>query len=211
MEPPRHFFTLSAAVGLALLLGACTGESPETGQVSPTATVTVTATAFPDIDGLPSPGATGTASPGATGMASPGATGAATRPTDGRSAVEAAEAAITDGRAVGIDFSNRRQAWKVSVVGGDTEYEVLVSADGREVLDRKNDGSAEPDDRSGLEAASTGLADALRTALDEVPGTLDEASLDEEDGKPVWEIEIDGANGSSTRVKIDAATGDRIR
>lgn len=203
---------LPAGVVLALLLAACNGDSPNppgTGQASPTATVIITATAFPDAGDLPSPGASGTASPGA---ASPGATSAASpRAADARAAIEAAEAAVDGGRAAAIDFSSRRQVWRTSVISGDTEYEVLVSADGKEVLGRQEDGFAEPDYRSGLESAKTGLAEAVRTALEEVPGTLDEASLDEEDGKLVWEIEVDTADGSSASVDIDAAAGKPVR
>lgn len=218
MERPRSLFLYPAAAVLALLLAACDAESPEGPPATGPATSTATRTALPGVDDPVSPGAV---SPGATSpatspwasppAASPGATDGAAALAAARSAVETAETAVSNGRAIDIEFSKRRQVWEVGVISGDTEYEVRVSPDGREVLDREDDGVAEAEDRRALEAADVPLSEALGTALGEVEGALDEASLDTEYGRQVWEIEIEGDDGTSTGVAIDTATGNRIR
>jgi uncharacterized membrane protein YkoI len=48
---------------------------------------------------------------------------------------------------------------------------------------------------------------AIKTAMDKVPGTVVEAELEKKHGKTVWEVEIFGADGKVTEVHIDAATG----
>jgi hypothetical protein len=64
-------------------------------------------------------------------------------------------------------------------------------------------------------AAATGPAmpaayaaeQAIKTAMDKVPGTVVEAELEKKHGKTVWEVEILGADGKVTEVHIDAANG----
>ncbi|HET9846850.1 MAG TPA: PepSY domain-containing protein [Nitrospira sp.] len=48
---------------------------------------------------------------------------------------------------------------------------------------------------------------AIKTASEKVPGTVVEAELEKKHGKPVWEVEVFGADGTVTEVHIDAATG----
>ena len=48
---------------------------------------------------------------------------------------------------------------------------------------------------------------AIKTAGENVPGTVVEAELEKKHGKTVWEVEVFGADGSITEVHIDAATG----
>jgi uncharacterized membrane protein YkoI len=48
---------------------------------------------------------------------------------------------------------------------------------------------------------------AIKTAMDKVPGTVVEAELEKKHGKTVWEVEILGADGKVTEVHIDAAEG----
>ncbi|MDF0643269.1 MAG: PepSY domain-containing protein [Nitrospira sp.] len=51
---------------------------------------------------------------------------------------------------------------------------------------------------------------AIKTALEKVPGTAVEAEIEKKHGKTVWEVEIVGADGKVTEVHIDAATGEVI-
>ncbi|MDF2755155.1 MAG: uncharacterized protein K0S94_740 [Nitrospira sp.] len=51
---------------------------------------------------------------------------------------------------------------------------------------------------------------AIKTAGENVPGTVVEAELEKKHGKTVWEVEVFGADGSVTEVHIDAATGNVI-
>ena len=48
---------------------------------------------------------------------------------------------------------------------------------------------------------------AIKTAMEQVPGTVVEAELEKKHGKTVWEVEILGADGKVTEVHIDAAEG----
>ena len=48
---------------------------------------------------------------------------------------------------------------------------------------------------------------AIKTAMEKVPGTVVEAELEKKHGKTVWEVEIFGADGKVTEVHIDAGTG----
>ena len=48
---------------------------------------------------------------------------------------------------------------------------------------------------------------AIKTAMEKVPGTVVEAELEKKHGKTVWEVEVLGADGKVTEVHIDAADG----
>jgi uncharacterized membrane protein YkoI len=68
------------------------------------------------------------------------------------------------------------------------------------------------DDKDGKVAdlvkdAKVTIDQAIKTALEKVPGTVVEAELEKKHGKTVWEVEIVGGDGAVTEVHIDAATG----
>lgn len=48
---------------------------------------------------------------------------------------------------------------------------------------------------------------AIKTAMEKVPGTVVEVELEKKHGKTVWEVEIFGADGTVTEVHIDATAG----
>lgn len=58
--------------------------------------------------------------------------------------------------------------------------------------------------------ATVTIEQAVKTAVDKVPGTVVEAELEKKHGKTVWEVEVLGADGTVTEVHIDAATGSVI-
>jgi uncharacterized membrane protein YkoI len=141
-----------------------------------------------------------------------GATG--TPPTgdsNGRAAVETAVAAVPGSAAVDVDYSSDRQGWEVELVSGGTEHEVLVLADGSEVLDQRDKGPADEEDRLAIESATVSLIEAIETAQQAAVGDLEEASLEDEGDKPVWEVEIRAEGGGLTEVVIDAVSGEQIR
>lgn len=55
--------------------------------------------------------------------------------------------------------------------------------------------------------AKVTIDQAIKTALDKVPGTAVEAELEKKHNKTVWEVEVLGADGKVTEVHIDAGTG----
>ncbi len=58
--------------------------------------------------------------------------------------------------------------------------------------------------------ATVTIEQAVKTAVEKVPGTVVEAELEKKHGKPTWEVEVLGADGNVTEVCIDAATGEVI-
>lgn len=72
--------------------------------------------------------------------------------------------------------------------------------------------SARADDKEGnvadlVKDAKVTIDQAIKTALDKVPGTAVEAELEKKHGKTIWEVEVVGADGKVTEVHIDAADG----
>lgn len=58
--------------------------------------------------------------------------------------------------------------------------------------------------------AKVTIDQAIKTAVEKVPGTAVEAEIEKKHDKTVWEVEILEADGKMTEVHIDAATGDVI-
>ena len=54
------------------------------------------------------------------------------------------------------------------------------------------------------------IQDAIDKAILEVPGTVQEAELENKDGKQFYEVDIVNAEGAKMEVAIDATTGDVI-
>ena len=105
-----------------------------------------------------------------------------------QAAIDLAEKEIS-GAATEMDFDDGR--WEIDVIKGTEKHEVVVNAEGTEVLNKeKDDDQADQKDVDALKKAKTSLKDALRIAVDEKGGgTLDEADL-ETGSTPAWEIEI---------------------
>ena len=55
--------------------------------------------------------------------------------------------------------------------------------------------------------ATISAAQAEASALQKVPGTVEKTSLDNENGKVVYEVTVRDANGKTVEVKVDAKTG----
>ncbi len=71
--------------------------------------------------------------------------------------------------------------------------------------DKKKDG--EGDIATLAKDAKVTIDQAVKTALEKVPGTAVEAELEKKHDKTVWEVEVLGADGKVSEVHIDAATG----
>lgn len=68
------------------------------------------------------------------------------------------------------------------------------------------------DDKKGniadlVKDAKVTIDQAIKTALEKVPGTVVEAELEKKHGKTVWEVEVLDADGKVTEVHINAADG----
>lgn len=126
----------------------------------------------------------------------------------GLAAIAGAEAE-TGGVAFGIDDQDDDGTWEVDVRVGDQHVEVTMSADGQTVESTGED-DLDDDYRAGLDQATITLAEAIERATAEVGGTLDDAELDEDDGRYAWDVTVDAPDRDDVDVKIDVATGEII-
>lgn len=94
------------------------------------------------------------------------------------------------GRAFELDDGDGG-TWEVHVAVGGDDIEVLVSADGSEVLGSDREADLGSTDAAGLDATSISLSDAVRLAIAEYGGTepVDDAGIsDEGGGEYAWEV-----------------------
>lgn len=186
---------LASAAGIALLAG-CGGTSAPTQTDTPAAPATTATTA-------PSPAGSATASIPASAK---GTVPASTDPTvfaAGTVAINTAELAVPNSRAISIDL-NDDGTWTVEVIEGTTEHEIDLSADGAQVLGHEQD-DADSDDIARLEQASVPLAEAIAQALATVSDPVfDDAELDG-NGRVFWKIDLDQPD---VDVYVDARTGE---
>lgn len=80
--------------------------------------------------------------------------------------------------------------WEIQVADGEDELEVLVSADGAEMLGIEPDGRLDDEDRQALDAATITLTEAIEIAAEHAAGQVDAVDLDEEDGVFTWEVDF---------------------
>lgn len=192
--------TLLALPAVALVLTACSAGTP---AETPAATQ--------------APAATTAAAPSsAPASAAPAASASAAAPANadernaGALAAIATAAADVNGTAYGIDDSDDDGTWEVDVLVGERTHELRVSSDGATVAQREED-DADRDDIDAVAAATVTLEQAIETALAEVPGTLDDVELDQDNNAVVWEVTIDEADTEDVEVYINAADGSVVR
>ncbi|MFI1950292.1 PepSY domain-containing protein [Streptomyces xinghaiensis] len=71
----------------------------------------------------------------------------------------------------------------------------------------EDSGRSGDDDRERAGTARTTVAEAVRAALEARAGTAASAELDDEDDRPVWEIEVLDGRGTWYEVRVDAGSG----
>lgn len=112
----------------------------------------------------------------------------------------------TGGTAFEVDDADGGN-WEIHIADGDDELEVLVTADGTEVLDVDREGSLDSEDRDGLAAATLTISEAIEIAAEHGTGRIDDVDLDSEGGAFAWEVTF----SDDTEVYIDVATGEVLR
>jgi uncharacterized membrane protein YkoI len=124
-------------------------------------------------------------------------------------ALAAAESVVENARAFELDRDDDggEAGWTVLLAVGDREHEILVSADGNAVLGEGAEDALEDEDRTRLEGAPISSTEAAVAALTDVPGTVEQLTLDEENGTVVWEVEVRTSDGADVDVLVDATTG----
>lgn len=116
----------------------------------------------------------------------------------------------TAGTAYEIDDQDDDGTWEVDVRVDDRSVEVTVSADGTTVVSTEED-DLDSDDRDALDAASITLVEAIKIAVQEVGGVLDDAELEEEDGTYGWEISLDGTDSGDDIEVLVSIDGQVLR
>lgn len=170
--------------------------------------------ATPPATSIPAPQATDTPTsdtPSTSVPATPDSPGAATTSERNAAALRAittAEQAV-NGTAYEIDDEDDNDEWEVDVMVGDRSVEVKVSADGHRVVSQSDDDDDDNDDRARLQRATVSLSQAIEIALREVPGTLDDVELDDENGQDVWEVKIDTPGDDDVKVYV-STTEERV-
>lgn len=196
----RGVVGLGAAGLMVVALGACGSNDAAEPAPAGDEVASVTTTAEQPTTSQATTSAAPTASPSS----------AAAAPADAQAHNDAALAAIStaagaaNGTAYEIDDEDDDQTWEVDVMVGERSVEVEVSGDGRTVQAQTDDDDADDDDRARLGRAQTTLEQAIEAALAEVPGTLDDVELDDEDGVDVWEVTIDGPESDDVEVYVAA-------
>ncbi|MGD7003611.1 PepSY domain-containing protein [Corynebacterium halotolerans] len=184
----RSILTIGIALGASLFLAACSG----TEETSSPETVTQTA----DQDATETTTANDTTTSEDT---SADTTTSATDTTEQQNgddpvfaAIDAVLAEHADGIIVDIDREDDREIYDIDVVVGNEVIELEVDGDG---TIREDDREGDDDDVREAQDATVTAADAIRDALNQHPeGVLDEAQLDEDDGRLNWEIDLDDAD-----------------
>ncbi|MFK5582289.1 PepSY domain-containing protein [Serinicoccus sp. LYQ131] len=216
MTRTRPHLTAALSLTLALGLSACGGDESSLDGVNADAPVDMTTD---DAAAGATDGATatdGTADDaGSAGDQAASTDTAAPAADDVTAAALAAISTAEDavgGTAYEIDDQDGDGTWEVEVAVGDRSHEVTVSADGAQVVGTPEEDGLDADDAAALEAAQATLVGAIETAVDEVGGVLDGASLDEEDGSHRFEVELDrtGGDDDDITVVVDAATGEVV-
>lgn len=203
----KNILSLSALALSALLLAGCAdgggqGGGEETTGGSATSAATTESTASESA----AAGESASASPSASGAAGVGAEAGAVA-----GAIVAAEESVAGGQVFEIDRKDAGDGWEVKLAVEDREQEVEVSADGQEVTPQESDDELDQQDRENIAQVQVPLEDAVRTALEEVEGTLDSAQLDTEDGTTVWEVDIDDDQGTSVDVYVNVDNGSVLK
>lgn len=215
MTITRGHLTTTTALLLALGLSACgaddgtTGEgSSPSGAASPSAEASSGAddtSAAEESDDVETPSDDDQSAAGSDDAAGTGDADDVTAA--GLAAIATAEDEA-GGEAMEIDDSDDDGTWEIEVRAGDRVVEVDVSADGAEVLGTQED-DLDDDDAAALDAAQVSLAEAVEAAIADAGGMLDDASLEDEDGTPRFEVSLDGSEaGDDVEVLVDAGTGE---
>ncbi|MEL7977645.1 PepSY domain-containing protein [Isoptericola sp. F-RaC21] len=167
------------ALTLGLTLTACADDAGD--GAAPTGEATTSAS----DDGATSPATDDTTDDGA----SPSASAAPEhRTAAGLLAIATAEKKA-GGTAFAIDDPDRDTTWEVDVATGKISVEVEVSADGTEVVGTRDD-DLDADDRRALADARFSISQAIERTVAKTGGDLDDAELDEDDGRYHWSVTV---------------------
>lgn len=200
----------SALIGALLLTGCGAGndepaaeEPGQTTAVAPENESTAEITDDPD-DGQAS-ASTESPSGAASGSGENGGREASL------AAVETALAQYEGGDVADVDYDDREDKYEVEIIQNDTKHDVTVDGAGENITEEREDGAADQDDLDQLGQATITADEAITRAFDEASSqdgtaTLDDVSLDEDNGTLNWEVELD-IDDRDVSYYVDANSG----
>ena len=132
-------------------------------------------------------------------------------------AIEAAQAQIDGGvLEAEIETEDGALIYEIDMVRDGEVYEVTIDAQSGEVLSQSEEqltgflsGLFQQDELRAAEAAGDSLLQTLTTLEGAEGAQIEELTLEEEDGRMVYEVEFTEAAGAR-EIMIDAATGERL-
>lgn len=127
------------------------------------------------------------------------------------SALETAADAVPNGRPFDLETDTYRsdEVWDVKVASGGNEFHLYISEDGSSVVNQEQDEIAD-DDAQKVAGVQLSAVDALKQVAGQYGGDVSEIEIDTENGKDVWQIELNQSDGTELEVTIDANTGDEV-
>lgn len=212
----KRLTTAAAAALLATSLAACSnsdgGETATPAPASPseaTSETTASETTGSETSAAPDSDDDADDNDDDGGGANSGVASGDGLPPAGATAMQTVLAAHP-GDVIELDWHGQRNQWKVDVLSGDKKLQVYTSPAGNEIVEVDDRHSADQKDRDRASAVQVSITDAVNKVMAEHPGTFDEAQLDEDDGRLIWQIEIDNVKGSTDSVEayVDAKTGE---
>lgn len=186
----RKLLALTAVTGLSLSLAACGDDSSDTAATETTVVTSDDASATTaeetttaedgDDDGMETETQTAVSDEDATSDRDPVF-----------DAIDLVMAQHPDGVILDIDREDDTVVYEMDVVVGQDVLELIVDTVAGDIREDDRDNDEDEDIRE-AGAATVTVVDAITQALEAHPdGVLDEASLDEDDGRLQWEIDLD--------------------
>lgn len=107
---------------------------------------------------------------------------------------------------ISFEEENGKYVYKVDLLDGQNEKQVKIDANEQNVIEVEDDTESDNDENTFKLTDAAVFDEVLKIAKDESDGELKEWTLNEDDGKLVYNIELEQDNQASTEFKIDAKT-----
>ncbi|ROO89141.1 peptidase YpeB-like protein [Actinocorallia herbida] len=190
-------FAVTAAGGTAAG-AALASASADAGPRVPVAAVTETPATDTPTDETPTDDMT--ESP-----ASPSAAPAVTYDQAMNKALEKAPGLVAGAE---LDDEGEKPTWQIDVLTEDDKWrEITVDGATGEVT-QDQESSGDTDEATAIRAAKVTAADAVKKATETQPGTLQSLEFENEDGKPMWNVDIKSDDGTEHELQVPADNAD---
>ncbi|RDW17683.1 PepSY domain-containing protein [Oceanobacillus chungangensis] len=100
------------------------------------------------------------------------------------------------------------------IIGGGFSYASAATNTTSNTLTAENSAQSNEENQSQAELAKQATVTkevATKTALDQVPGTIGDIELEDEEGTLIYSIEVTAEDGTKQEVEVDATTGEVVK